>query len=596
MYYQEELLEEIRTQNDIVDVIGEYLPLKQKGTSYFGLCPFHNESTPSFSVVPDKQFYYCFGCGAAGNVFSFLMQMENCDFVEAVKRLADRVNIPLPEYTPTKEAKQAEKQKNILLELHKTAGRFYYEKLHSPFGGQALDYLKSRKIQPNIQRKFGIGYAPNSTDLLYQHLKQKGYSPEEMIKSGLVMEKKGKNGYRDRFFRRLMFPIFDIQSRIIGFGGRILEQGEPKYLNSPETTLFNKSQTLYGLNFAKASRKKEIILVEGYLDMISVYQAGFHNVAASLGTAFNQEHAKILKKFATDVILLFDSDDAGTKAALRAIPVLSGNGFRVKVAQVPDGKDPDGYLRQKGTKAMSLVLGQAKSSISFQLYCIRKEYPLQTTEHKVAFTTKSAEILSKIPSAIEQDAYIKEVSSYSGITAEAIQNEIIKLQKKAETDFIKKSTEKRTSAFSTSSVLQNQKSKGLLEAQRDLLNFCITDALIYEKIKQYVSSDAFLEPVYVRLAELIADFKKRNQPLFPAELLNYFPSVEQQQLVAKVFTEQKSYETRQDLEKALNEEIRMVWNAKIDQMAASATEIETINKLIEKKRNLNEMRISITNE
>ena len=259
MYYPLEVLEEVRLRNDIVDVIKEYIPLKKQGGSYFGLCPFHNENTPSFSVSADKQLYYCFGCGAAGNVISFVMQMENCDFVEAVQRLADRVGIVLPKAEYNAEDAKREKLKERLYELHSAAGRFFYGKLHSPEGKKALDYINNRMISPAIQRKFGLGYAPDSRDELYKHLKSLGYTIEEMTASGLVMENKNGKGYHDRFYNRLMFPIFDVQGRCIAFGGRIMDKGEPKYLNSPETLIFNKKRNLYGLNFARSEKKKEII-------------------------------------------------------------------------------------------------------------------------------------------------------------------------------------------------------------------------------------------------------------------------------------------------------------------------------------------------
>jgi DNA primase len=394
--YPQEILEEVRVQNDIVDVISEYLPLKQKGTSYFGLCPFHNEKTPSFSVSSERQFYYCFGCGAAGNVYTFIMQMENDTFPEAVKRLADRVHITLPQPQYTQQAKEQELQRQRLFDLHKKAGRFFYEKLHEPVGEQARAYLQKRQMNDNIQKKFGIGYAPKGQQELYQYLQKQGFSQQELQKSGLIIERKEEKGYFDRFRNRLMFPILDIQGRVIGFGGRILSQGEPKYLNSPETLLFNKSKNLYGLNFAKNTRKREIILVEGYMDMISLYQAGFRNVAASLGTAFNQEHAKVLKKYADSVILLYDSDDAGTMAAQRAIPILTQNGFYVKVLQVPNGKDPDEFIKQSGAKAFSRLLANAQHYITFQIQCLKKQYDLTQPQQKVEFTTKTANILSKL--------------------------------------------------------------------------------------------------------------------------------------------------------------------------------------------------------
>ena len=380
MFYPQELIDEIRIQNDIVSVISEYITLKPKGSSYFGLCPFHNESTPSFSVSADKQFYYCFGCGESGNVYGFIMKMENCDFPEAVKRLADRARIPLPEPEYSAEAARKEKLKQQIYDMHRQAGRYYYAALHSRNGEKALEYLNRRGVEPEIQKKFGIGYAPQGRDNLYKYLSSKGFDREAMVKSGLVMESKDGRGLYDRFFNRLMFPIFDIQGRAIAFGGRIIDKGEQKYLNSPETAVFSKSRTLYGMNFAKAARKREIILVEGYMDMISIYQAGFPNVVAGLGTAFNGEHAATLRKLADSVILLYDSDEAGTRAALRAIPVLVGGGFDVKVTQVTGAKDADEFIKKYGRDAFGKLIVDAVSYITFRINVAKKYYNMKPAD------------------------------------------------------------------------------------------------------------------------------------------------------------------------------------------------------------------------
>ncbi len=442
MRYPREVIDEVRLQNDIVEVISQYVPLKQKGSTHWGLCPFHNEKTPSFSVSSEKQFYYCFGCGAAGNVFSFLMEMDNMDFPQALKALAERAHIDLPEPERSAQAVAAEQAKQRLFDIHTAAGRYYYECLQEKQGEQARAYLEKRKMDPRIARKFGIGYSPDSYDALLKHLKEKGFTLSDMLKSGLVLENRDGKGYHDRFRGRLMFPIFDVQGRVVGFGGRILAKGEPKYLNSPETILFSKSRNLYGLNFARAAKKRELILVEGYMDMLSIYQAGFHNVVASLGTAFNQEHARTLKRFADDVILLYDSDEAGTNAALRAIPVLVKNGFRVKVTQVPDGKDPDEFIKAKGAAEFSKLLVNAVHYISFEIACIRRKYNLKNPEHRVRFATEAAEILSKLDSEIERNVYLGEVSRVTGVEEEAIRREIQKLMRKEDEAF-RKEAEKR---------------------------------------------------------------------------------------------------------------------------------------------------------
>ena len=594
MLYPRELIEEIRLQNDIVDVVSGYLPLKQKGNSYFGLCPFHNEKTPSFSVNREKQFYYCFGCGVAGNVYGFIMQMENCDFVEAVKRLADRVNMTLPEPELSEQAKEKEQLRQRLFEIHTMAGRLYYEILQEPQGKATLEYLKGRQVLTNTQKKFGLGYAPSGRQTLYTYLKEKGFSEGEMVKSGLVMENKNGSGHYDRFYNRLMFPIFDAQGRVVAFGGRIMEKGEPKYLNSPETTLFSKSKHLYGLNFAKAAKKKELIIVEGYMDMISIYQAGFHNVVASLGTAFNQEHAKALKKYAEDIILLYDSDEAGTNAALRAIPVLTSNGFRVRVLQVPDGKDPDDFIKQNGAMAFSKLLVNAVHYISFQISCIKRNYNLQNTEHRVRFTTEAAETLAKLESDIERDVYTGEVARMTGIEEKAIKNEIRKIREKDEAVFTKEAESKRLQRYTDGKIKSVQKSKGILEAQRDILFLGASNLKIYEKLKQVIKPMDFIEPVYQKAARLIGELHEKCGTVFPAEIVSYFESVEEQKAVTEIFAVQLQYESKQDMEKAFNEELKLIKRANIDKMASEAVSVDDIKTLLEAKRKLDELYITIS--
>lgn len=591
--YPQEILEEVRVQNDIVDVISEYLPLKQKGTSYFGLCPFHNEKTPSFSVSSERQFYYCFGCGAAGNVYTFIMQMENDTFPEAVKRLADRVHITLPQPQYTQQAKEQELQRQRLFDLHKKAGRFFYEKLHEPVGEQARAYLQKRQMNDNIQKKFGIGYAPKGQQELYQYLQKQGFSQKELQKSGLIIERKEEKGYFDRFRNRLMFPILDIQGRVIGFGGRILSQGEPKYLNSPETLLFNKSKNLYGLNFAKNTRKREIILVEGYMDMISLYQAGFRNVAASLGTAFNQEHAKVLKKYADSVILLYDSDDAGTMAAQRAIPILTQNGFYVKVLQVPNGKDPDEFIKQSGAKAFSRLLANAQHYITFQIQCLKKQYDLTQPQQKVEFTTKTANILSKLDNDIERNVYTNEISNMTGISQQAIENEIVKIIKKENEMFTQNAQQKRKTQYYQNNKDLITKSSGTFAAQRDILFLCASNIQVFNKIKTILSAEDFTEEIYKKVYEKIDLLHQKSAVVFPAELVNYFELPEEQKIVTEIFAVALQYKSTKEIEKALTEEVKTLKRTSLDKLASQAQSVEQIKKLIAEKGKLDSLYITI---
>ncbi|WMI81292.1 DNA primase [Anaerotignum sp. MB30-C6] len=592
MRYPREIIEEVRLQNDIVEVISQYVPLKQKGGSYFGLCPFHNEKTPSFSVNSEKQFYYCFGCGAAGNVFGFLMEMENCDFPEALKKLADRAHVSLPEPEKSAQAMVAEQLKARLFEIHTVAGRFYHDILQSDEGAAARSYMKERKLKPNITRKFGLGFAPERRNVLLEHLKEKGYSINDMLQSGLVIENKDKNGYHDRFRGRLMFPIFDPQGRVVGFGGRIMGKGEPKYLNSPETILFSKSRNLYGLNFAKAARKKELILVEGYMDMISLYQAGFHNVVAALGTAFNQEHARTLKKFAEDIILLYDSDEAGTNAALRAIPVLTSNGFRVRVTQVPDGKDPDDFIKENGALAFSKLLINAVHYISFEIACIRRNYNLDNPEHKVRFATEAADILSKLDNAIERNVYASEVSRMTGVEEGAIRSEIDKRVKKVD-DAFQKEAEKRRQMNQKASSVGGHREKGLMEAQRSILYFSASEQKVYEKLVSVLDKEDFTEDLYYRVFQTIGQLWGEVGNVFPAELVSYFENTAEQKPVTEVFAIQLPAQSKEDLQKAMNEAVKLLKRTKIDKLTATATTVEELQGLVEAKRMLDSLYITI---
>ncbi|MCD8037271.1 MAG: DNA primase, partial [Clostridiales bacterium] len=533
MRYPQELIDEIRMQNDIVSVVSEYITLKPKGSSYFGLCPFHNESTPSFSVSADKQFYYCFGCGESGNVYSFIMRMENCDFLEAVRRLADRAHIVLPEPEYSAEAARAEKLKQQIYEAHKAAGRYYYAALHSKNGERALAYLNGRGVREDIQKKFGIGYAPSGRDHLYRYLNDKGFSRETMVKSGLVMEGKD-GGLYDRFFNRLMFPIFDLQGRAIAFGGRVIDKGEPKYLNSPETVVFNKSKTLYGMNFARAARKREIILVEGYMDMISIYQAGFPNVVAGLGTAFNGDHARTLRKLADSVILLYDSDEAGTRAALRAIPVLVQGGFNVKVTQVTSAKDADEFLKKYGSEEFSKLLVDAVSHITFRINCAKKNYNMDNADHRVRFAEEAAKILADVTSDIERDVYTKETAAVCGIDEAALRGRVKKIMDASEGEFMKEAEKKRKRLYNDKES-RDTRPKGIIEAQRTILSLAAENGRVLKAVFAVIKPDEFEGEVYRKLAERIYSDSLEGKRSEPADLVSCFDSIEEQNDAAAVF-------------------------------------------------------------
>ena len=593
MLYPQELIDEIRTQNDIVSVISEYIALKPKGSSYFGLCPFHNESTPSFSVSADKQFYYCFGCGESGNVYSFIMRMENCDFPEAVKRLADRAHISLPEPEYSAEAARAERLKQQIYEMHRAAGRYYYAALHSRNGERALKYLNERGVKEEIQKRFGIGYAPSGRDHLCRYLKEKGFSTDAMIKSGLVMVSKDGKGLYDRFFNRLMFPIFDLQGRPIAFGGRVIDKGEPKYLNSPETVVFNKSRTLYGMNFAKAARKKEIILVEGYMDMISIYQAGFPNVVAGLGTAFNNDHARTLRKLADSVILLYDSDEAGTRAALRAIPVLVNNGFDVKVTQVKGAKDADEFIKKYGAEAFGKLIVDAVSHITFRIGCAGKNYNLENADHRVRFAEEAAKILADVANDIERDVYTKETAAVCGIDEAALRSRISRIRDASESEFLMEAEKKRKRVYSDKES-RDIRPKGITEAQKTILSMAVDNDKVLKAVFSVLKAEEFEDGVYRTLAERINNDSVSGRKSVPADLVSCFENIEDQNTAAAVFAVKNDIDNVSKLEKAVTENVRLIKKNYTDSLLAKASTAEEVKRLIDVKRKLDELYITIS--
>ena len=377
-YYSDELIEEVRSRNDIVDVISGYVRLTKKGSTYFGLCPFHNEKTGSFSVSPNKQMYYCFGCGAGGNVFTFLMQYENFSFPEAMEALAERAGIELPKQEMSAQAKKEADKRQILLEINKAAGKYYYMLLRSEHGKQAYEYFKKRELSDATMQKFGLGYSDKYSDDLYRYLRKLGYDDAILKESGLVSIDEVRGGH-DKFWNRAMFPIMDVHNKVIGFGGRVMGDGEPKYLNSPETKVFDKSRNLYGLNFARSTKKPQLLLCEGYMDVIAVNQAGFQNAVATLGTALTSQQASVMKRYADDVIICYDADEAGQKATQRAIGILRRTGLNIRVLTVPDGKDPDEFIRKHGDNggaAFYNLVNGSFNDVEYQLSKVRKKYVL----------------------------------------------------------------------------------------------------------------------------------------------------------------------------------------------------------------------------
>lgn len=583
MRYSDDIIEDIRFGNDIVELINGYTSLKQRGNSYVGLCPFHKESTPSFSVSPDKQLYHCFGCGASGTVYNFIMDIENYDFLDALVYLADRINYPLPEPNGSFDNSLSEK-KQILYDIHKLVAKKFYENLSNPQAQIANDYLDKRGISKNARIKFGLGYSLFKKDDIYNFLKQKGYDDEIILESGLVIKSKN-NSFFDRFFGRLIFPIIDVQGRVIGFGGRDLTDSKtsPKYLNSPDTPIFNKSYNLYSINIAKNNKNKELILVEGYIDVIALCQVGITNVVASLGTAFNENHIKLLKKYANKVIILFDSDDAGIKATLRAIPILVENGIYVRVAQVEDAKDPDEYISNFGTNNFIKLLNTAKSYISFQIIQKMKDYNLNDPIQKVEFTKEVSKIISSLSSPVERDVFINEASQITKISKEAIYEEVNMVL--SNNNNIEKIINKKPKQ----AILNNK----LDEARQSILYILSSNINIYNILKNYITYEDFIDDAYIKLAKLIFKLNEKNQPIYPAEITLKFENPDEQKQISKVFMLKIDFSNSDNLEKVINDQIKIIKRAYFDKIISESDDLEKVQNALKDKKKFDKLYINI---
>ena len=426
MAFSESFLTELTERNDIVDVVSGYVRLgKKSGSNMFGLCPFHSEKTPSFSVSPDKQIYHCFGCGKGGGVINFIMEIENLSFPEAVEFLAKRAGMAMPEEENDRESRK----RSRMLALNRDAARFFYTQLSTPQGGAARDYMAKRRIGPATAKNFGIGFAPDTWDSLEKAMREKGYTDFELFDAGLV-RKGQKGGYYDTFRNRLMFPVIDVRGNVIGFSGRILGDGEPKYMNSPETLVFNKSRNLFALNLAKKSKSGYIILSEGNIDVVSLHQAGFDSAVASLGTSLTPEQARLISRYTNQVIIAYDNDGAGIKAAQRAIGILEKLDLKVKVLRLNGAKDPDEFIKLKGADAFRNLLEASENQIDYRLRTVTDKYDLSVDEQKVEFLKEASDLVARLPGSVERQVYAMRVAAMSGVSADVVTKEVERLRKK----------------------------------------------------------------------------------------------------------------------------------------------------------------------
>ena len=501
MAFPERFLDELTERNDIVDVVSQYVRLtKKSGANLFGLCPFHSEKTPSFSVAPDKQIYHCFGCGKGGGVINFIMEIENLSFPDAVAFLARRANMPLPEEAQSEDTSRRAR----LLELNRDAARFFHDMLKSPQGAPAQDYVRRRAISPVMVTRFGLGFAPDSWESLANAMRRKGYSDQEMFEAGLV--KHGKSGgVYDAFRNRLMFPVIDVRGSVIGFSGRILGDGEPKYLNSPETPVFSKSHNLFGLNLAKKSKNGYIILVEGNIDVVSLHQAGFDGAVASLGTSLTPEQARLISRYTNEVILCYDSDEAGKKAASRGIGILEKLDLKVRVLQVPGAKDPDEFIKKYGPEAFARLLDKSENHIDYRLEQLRGRYDLSDDSQRVEFLREATGVIASLHSAVEREIYGGHAAQMAGISAEAMAQEVKKeLRRRIQKE--KKQQERRD----LSPAIQLQpKARGMrydnirsARAEEGVLRLILLDSSLLEETEGLTGSE-FSSPLLGRIFDLL---------------------------------------------------------------------------------------------
>ena len=596
MFYPPEIVQEVRALNDIVDVVGGYVALRMRGGQHWGLCPFHTENTPSFTVNGDTQFFHCFGCGAGGNALTFVMRIEHLDFVDALKLLADRVHFTLPTAGDSKAQAAKHAERNRMAELNKQAARFFYDYLQTdtPEAAAAREYLHNRGVPQKVQAIFGIGLSPDSWDGLHTHLKEAApdTTPAQLHKAGLLAHSRDKNRYYDRFRGRLIFPIIAPDKRVVGFGGRIMRdsENEAKYLNSPETDLFNKSAQLYALNLARKTRAKEFIIVEGYMDVLALYTAGFANVVGVLGTALTARHVQALRRAGCETaLLLLDSDRAGTAAAVKSIPLLIDGGLRVKVLQVPDAKDPDEYLQKFGAAQLGALLREAKGHVSFQIAQEYKQHDMAQTDERVTFTQKVAALIAPLRSEIETDAYVHETAHISNIAASAIFEEIKKLRATA--------AQRGEHFIQPRMRTQRTDDPGLRAARKTILYLALTQADAACALQSFLPPNEIGDALHEKMLQTAYALSQRALPA-PADIVSLFETTDEQQQAADIFTKPITYATPQDMEKSLNEMVLLIKRAYIDSQIdhfGAQNDLETVNNLLNHKKTLQNQYITLPN-
>ena len=586
--YASEVIDEVVSRSDIVDIISGYIKLKKNGSSYVGLCPFHNEKSPSFSVSPGKQLYHCFGCGVGGNVITFVMYYENYTFLEAVKYLADKAGMQLPETSYSEEEKKNRDLKAKLLEINKIAATYYYHQLKAENGKIGLSYLQKRGLSDTTINRFGLGYAGQTGNALYQYLKSKGYDDALLKETGLFTYERG---IHDKFWNRVMFPIMDINNKVIGFGGRVMGDAKPKYLNSPETKLFDKSRNLYGLNAARISRKSNMIICEGYMDVISLHQAGFTQAVASLGTALTPGQAALMKRYTDNVLITYDSDAAGVKAALRAIPILKEAGLTTKVINMQPYKDPDEFIKALGAEAFQERIDKAENSFMYEIGVLEKEYDRIDPAESTKFEREAAAKLVTFREKLERENYMRAVCDRFHIELQGMRELVASLGSKE--GILRRNDYPAASGQQRAAAPKKKKEDGVRQAEKILLTWMIEDAGIFEKVKEYISPQDFVNPLFKDVADkLYAQYESGS--LNPAAIISTYDAEETHSEVAAMFSmELDNRLNHNEREKALNDTVLKVKNNSIQYQIDQAADPAQIQQLYTMKNKLSAIHITL---
>ena len=575
--YSEEILNEIRQSNDIVDVISQYVHLKRSGRNFFGLCPFHNEKSPSFSVSPDKQIFHCFGCGVGGNVITFVSQIEGLNFVETVQMLAERANIQLPTLQNNGDT-QREILKDKVYKVNEFTAEYYHQNLYKPQAKMAQEYVKKRQLTNETLKSFRIGFS-GKFDELYQELKKQGFQEQEILESGLV-NKNERGQYIDRYRNRLMFPICDARGRVIAFGGRVLDDSKPKYINSPENVVYSKGRHLFGLNVAKKGDTKKLLIVEGYMDVISLHQRGITNVVAPLGTALTEQQGWLLRKNSEQIILSFDSDDAGIKAKLRAIDILQNMGCDLRVIQLEGAKDPDEYILKYGNIRFQNAVDKAFSVVEFKVKILKKELNLDNTNDKIKFLNEIAKLISKVDNTMEREVYIEKIAKEYDISKEAIYAEVNKLTYK--NDKSEKILEKAKPVITHKKVETKEVPQAIKRRENTIISILLSgDLSIFEIIKQNIKPEDFQDEINHEIAKkLYEEFEKGN-----SNINGIIDTLEQEQQNQITMIMAEDYEI-ENLEKAIDDIIQAYKRDKLNNRKLEILELLEQTSNNEEKKEL----------